>query len=262
MGLKILKNYITWISFPLLIILIWELFVKVDIFPNQSIAAPSDSLMELWKLIFTKYLWKHIGYSLYRLLIGFAFGAIFGILLGWLVGYYRTWSKLLEPTILTFIPVPPIAWIPFLIALMSLSDISKSTLIAIGVFNVLFISTSEGVRNTDKKLLEMAFVFGKNQKQILYSIIFPSVLKYILGNLRIAMALSFTLLLASEMINASSGLGWLIMDARRFSRAEEMIVGIVVIGFLGKFLDFSIVKFSNYLLRWDTTLRNEKSMYV
>ena len=103
----------------------------------------------------------------------------------------------------------------------------------------------------------MASVFNKTKKEITRSVVFPSVLKYILGNLRIAIALSFTLLLAAEMINASSGLGWLINDARRFSRAPEMIVGILVIGILGKSIDFLIVKISSYILRWDNSLRTE-----
>ena len=112
------------------------------------------------------------------------------------------------------------------------------------------------VRATDKKLLELAQVFNKTSKEITQQIIFPNALRYILSNLRIVMALSWTLLLASEIINASSGIGWFIWDARRFYRADEMIVGIITIGILGKLSDYLLVKVQRYYTKWDTSITN------
>ena len=115
--------------FPILIICVWEILVKIDVLPKQSIAAPSQAFIEFWELLSTEYLWRNIGYSIYRLFAGFILGSMAGIILGWFVGYNKLGSKLLEPSFLTFIQVPPIAWIPFLIALFGIGDISTILLI-------------------------------------------------------------------------------------------------------------------------------------
>ena len=241
---------------PIGIIVLWEVLVAVDILPHQSIAPPSKALPAFFELLITSTYWKYIFISIYRLLTGFCLGGIFGITLGYLVGYNKTLSTILEPSILTLIPVPPMAWIPLLVALLGIGELTKIVLVSVGSFTVLFIATSSGVRATDKKILELAQVFKKTSKEITRQIIFPSALRYILSNLRIVMALSWTLLLASEIINASSGIGWFIWDSRRFYRADEMIVGIITIGILGKLSDFLLVKLQRYYSRWDTSITN------
>ena len=254
---SILYNIAIGSIFPIAILITWEILVRTEVLPSQSITTPSSSFIKFFEMLFDSTFWGHVSISVYRLIWGFLLGCFFGTLLGGLVGYWKLASKLLEPTFLTLIPVPPIAWIPFFIALLGLGDITKIVLVSLGGFSTLFIATAAGVRSTDKKLLEVASVFKKSQKEIIEKIIFPSTLKYIFANLRIAMALSWTLLLASEMINASSGIGWLIRDARRFYRPEEMIVGIIAIGILGKVTDFLLVTLSNYYTRWDTKLGND-----
>ena len=112
--------------------------------PHQSIAPPSKALPAFFELLTTSLYWRHIFISIFRLLTGFCFGGVFGIFLGYLVGYKKTISTILEPTVLTLIPVPPMAWIPLLVALMGIGEITKIALISIGSFTVLFIATSSG----------------------------------------------------------------------------------------------------------------------
>lgn len=244
------------ILIPVLVLMLWEVLVLVEVLPPESIAPPSSAFFKFFEMIFKAEYWRHILVSIYRLMTGFSLGCFLGILLGGVVGYWRLASKILEPTILTLIPVPPMAWIPFFVALLGINDITKIMLISIGAFSTLFIATSAGVRATDNKLLELAKVLNKGENEIVRYIIFPSTLRSILANFRIAMALSWTLLLATEIINASSGIGWLIWDARRFYRSDEMIVGIITIGLLGKLTDYLLTRVSKYYLRWETSFEN------
>lgn len=252
-----IKKIFLHFGFPLIIIFTWELLVRISILPHQSIAAPSTAILELFNQITTLDFWRNIGRSLYRLIFGFSLGSFTGIVLGGLAGYSKKASTFIEPTFLTLIPVPPIAWIPFFIALFGTGDLTKIFIVSLGGFSTLFIAAAAGVRATDIKLLEVAKVFNKSKEEIIKQIIFPSTLKYIFANLRIAMALSWTLLLASEMVNASSGgIGWMINDARRFSRAGEMVVGIATVGILGKITDFLLVKLNIYYTKWDINIED------
>ena len=251
LGMKKMKvNILMGMVMPLLIIVLWEILVFVDVLPVQSIARPSAAFIKLIEMVFRMDYWEHITISLYRLLIGFSIGCFLGIILGGIVGYWRVAAKVIEPSILTLIPVPPMAWIPFFVALLGIGDLTKVVLISVGSFSMLFIATSTGIRNIDNRFIELAQVFKKKEYEIIRYVILPNTLKYILADVRIAMALSWTLLLAGEIINSSSGIGWLIWDARRFYRSEEMIVGIFTIGVLGKLSDYFISKLHAYYVKW------------
>jgi sulfonate transport system permease protein len=114
----------------------------------------------------------------------------------------------------------------------------------------MFLSTSLGVKGIDKRFLDVCKIYKKSDYEIIKKVILPFSLPIIFSSLRVAMALSWTLLMASEMIKASSGLGWFINDSRNFSRADDLVAGIMIVGLLGKLTDFAVVKLGKYLTRW------------
>ena len=103
----------------------------------------------------------------------------------------------------------------------------------------------------------MARANNKTAIAILSRVLFPSALPGILASMRVALALSWTLLIASEVIASSSGLGWLIWNARNFSRPDDMIVGMFTVGFLGKMSDWTLVKVETTVTRWRRAFRDE-----
>ena len=238
---------------PVLLLLCWELAVRLDFLPQTLIASPSQVAATLLSSTFALGLFTHISVSLLRLLAGFMIGTLLGVTFGTIVGLSRVGARLFEPTILSLIPIPPIAWIPLLIILLGIGDESKVALISVGSFSILFIHTSYGIRATDKNLVEVANVLGKSNMSKLRRILLPSALPGMLSSLRVAMAMSWTLLIASEVIASSKGLGWLIWSARNFSRPDEMIAGMVVVGILGKTTDWLLVLAERYLTRWRAT---------
>lgn len=193
---------------------------------------------------------EHSLISFWRVLAGFFIGTILGLLVGVLVGTAKLFERLFGPTLQTLAPIPPPAWIPLLIILFGIGEASKIALVALGTFFVIFINTVQGIRSADQKLVEVAEMYQKDKITLIISILIPSALPSILTGTRVALALSWILLIASEVIASSKGLGWLMWDARNFSRPAEMLVGMVAVGILGKLSDMAVVWLEQRLLSW------------
>lgn len=241
---------------PVALIVFWDVSVRWAWIPNTLIASPLQVALRFWEMLLSGEILEHLSVSLWRLTTGFAIGTLLGTTIGALVGYSKTLARFLEPTILTLCPVPPIAWIPILIILLGIDDASKIALIAIAGFFTLFIQTAYSIRTTDKKLVEVGLVFEKSRMEMLFQILLPSALPNILANIRLALAFSWTLLMASEIIASSKGMGWLIWHARNFSKSDEMIVGMIVIGISGKLTDLCVVLLEQRLTRWRRVYRD------
>lgn len=241
---------------PVTLLVAWEMAVRYNFLPQTLIATPTQVFSKFIAMLLDLQLFRHAGISLFRLFSGFALGTLAGVVLGAIVGSTRLGARLFEPTALSLIPIPPIAWIPLLIILFDIGDLSKIILISIGSFCTLFIHTAYGIRATDQNLVEVADVLGKGKLTRLWRILLPSAVPGILSSMRVALALSWTLLIASEVIASSKGLGWLIWDSRNFSRPDDMIVGMVAIGILGKLTDWLLVLLEQYLTRWRVTYRD------
>lgn len=244
------------IILPLVIIILWNWGVKTELLPSSLIASPDKVLGKFKTLIGDDMLLLNAKASLFRLLTGFLLGSIFGIALGVLVGVSKLASRIFEPLLLILIPVPPLAWIPLLIIAFGIDQGSKIALLSIGSFCTLFLTTSYSVKATDKNLIELSNLYSKEWYVKLFRIILPSSASNIIGSLRVAMALSWTLLMASEMIASSAGLGWFIWDSRNFSRSDDMIVGMISVGILGFFTDRSLIWLGNYFSRWKAGRKN------
>jgi len=241
---------------PVLLLVSWEVAVRSGFLPNTLIASPSQVIIDFFSMLMDGSLLKHSMISLRRLIIGFLLGTFLGISFGAIVGTSRIGARLLEPSILTLIPIPPIAWIPLLIIIFGIGESSKIFLISIGGFCTLFIHTAHGIRAADKHLVELAQVLGKSQTSMFWHILLPSAIPNIIASMRVTLALSWTLLLAAEVVASSQGLGWLIWDSRNFSRPDDMIVGMVTVGILGKLSDSLLVWLEHYFTRWRKTYRD------
>lgn len=254
-GFSRLQLLLQYAIVPVTLLLLWDAAVRYGWVPNSLIASPTQVAMRLLKMLGNLTLLKHTLISLKRLTAGFALGTATGIAMGVFVGSSRMGARLLEPTVLTLLPIPPIAWIPLLIIIFGIGDASKIALISLGSFCTLFFSTTYGIRTADRSLVELARVLNKNHRTLVLDILLPSAIPSILSSMRVALALSWTLLICSEVIASSSGLGWLIWDARNFSRADDMIVGMIAVGVLGKGSDWLLDLLERRLTRWRVAYR-------
>lgn len=256
-------NLVVSIALPITLLLLWQIAVSSGWWPRTLIAAPSDVVAGLWNITRSGELFAHTKVSMIRLFAGFTVGSVLGIGLGALVGTFNFSRRLIGPTIESLIPIPPPAWIPILIITLGIGEASKVGLIAIGAFAVVYAATAQGIRGADKRLVEVGQLYEKRRGEMILRILLPSAAPNIFTGLRVALGLSWILLVASEMVAAKMvsaearlegiGLGWLIFDARRFGRPEEMIVGMAAMGVLGKLSDMAMAALQSRALRWRTS---------
>jgi sulfonate transport system permease protein len=143
-----------------------------------------------------------------------------------------------------------IAWIPMLILWAGIGEASKFAVIAIGTFWPVFLNTLQGIKNVDGKYLEVARILKKNKITTLCKVILPAALPSIFTGIRLGISSAWMSVVASEMIAASRGVGFLISYAREMSQPHIMWVGIAVIGLFGLVLDTLIVELERRVLRW------------
>lgn len=244
------RNVIFGLIIPVIVLVIWQVAVILEWLPQSLIASPTQIVADFWVFIKNGELFEHIFISLYRLSVGFVVGSLLGLATGIAVGTSKLLEKLLGPIIQFLAPIPPIVWIPLLIIIFGIGEVSKIILLVVASFFVLFINTVQGIRSTDQKYVDVAHVYNKSNFDLIRTILLPSSLPNIFTGMRLALGLSWILLIAAEVMASSKGLGWLIWDARNFSRPDDMFVGIITIGLLGKLSDQILIKLERRFTRW------------
>ena len=179
----------------------------------------------------------YVAISTQRVLIGFAFGAAIGLLLGAVVGLSRLGDILLAPTLGAIRAVPSLAWVPLLILWFKIGEESKIILIAIGAFFPVYTIVAAALRHVDRQLLEAGRAFGLRGVRLFTTVQLPAVVPSVLAGLRLALAQSWLFLVAAELIASSMGLGFLLLDSGQNGRIDRIILAIILLALLGKLTD-------------------------
>jgi NitT/TauT family transport system permease protein len=183
-------------------------------------------------------LWQHIVASLVRVATGFLLALVvalpLGLWMGRVDGAYRT----LNPIFQIMRPISPIAWIPIAILWFGVGDVAPVFLIFLAAVFPLIVQTSAGVHAIDGRYLRAAENFGVPRAKLFRQVIVPAVLPEVLTGMRIALGVAWLVVVAAEMIVRSSGLGFLIMDARNAGNRYDLVVAaMIIIGLIGLGLD-------------------------
>jgi len=179
----------------------------------------------------------HIGFSLERVGVGFAAGAVVGTLLGLGMGYLPVLDGLAAPFIEFLRPLPQLAYLVLLIVWFGIGETSKIVLLFLAALPVAAVAARDGVRNVSPLRIDVARTLGASRWQIFRHVVFPSALSEIFTGARLAVGIVYATLIAAEIIAGSNGIGWLILDAGRFLRSDYVFVGILLIGLMGIGLD-------------------------
>jgi NitT/TauT family transport system permease protein len=192
----------------------------------------------------------HSAVSLYRVLLGFVAGAAMAIPLGLFMGIKLTVKDIATPIIEPLRFIPPMAWIPLSIVL--LTGLSRYVfLIWVGVFFPVLLNTIAGVRRTSITLVNVAKTFGADNNAILRHIIFPSALPEIMTGLRVGLGIGWMCIVAAEMIGGDPvGLGRLILKYANYLQIDVVIVGMVTIGLIGLAMNYAILLLEKRMFRW------------
>ncbi|MBB6453768.1 NitT/TauT family transport system permease protein [Salirhabdus euzebyi] len=178
-----------------------------------------------------------IGISFSRVFFGFMLAAIIGVPLGILMGTLRFMEGAFEPIIGFIRYMPASAFIPLFILWIGLGETEKMAVIFFGTFFQLTLMVMDVTKNVQNELIEISYTLGAKKFQLFKSVILPASLPGIVDTLRITFGWAWTYLVVAELVGASSGLGFMIMQASRFLQPEKIIVGIMIIGILGLITD-------------------------
>jgi len=231
---KIAENSkrILWVIFPFsVVLLIWQAIVWLKIFPSYLFPSPASVLEDfIVKAIYTQTLLVHIRESLIRLSLGYATGIGGGLALGVGMGLNKFISRFFEPIVVFTHAIPGITWVPLAILWFGIGYETVTFIIFLSVFFPVLYGTLTGVRTMSVKFSNVAMMCRAKKWQIIIYVLLPGAMPSIMNGMRNGAAFGWRGLVAAEMIAASSGIGWMIVDARSWLNTETVILGAIVIG--------------------------------
>lgn len=231
----------------LLAVVIWyyltDSFIDKLFFPS-----PMDTVLVVGRMegVLVGYFFA----TLYRVVVGMLAGAILGVLCGIAMSWNKWINSILDPLIEALRPIPAVALIPFFILWFGIGDTGKLILTALGGFTVMVVTTLEAIKHVSPIYIMAARTLGANRLTIYRTVILPAITPPLIGGMRVTVALSFALVIASEFMGAQSGLGYMIMLARRTLQTDAILVGVIIIGITSWIVDRMVRVIGNYLTRW------------
>ncbi len=236
-----------------LFLLAWECAARLVWQDPMLLPAPSQSLMTAFAVLPRSELALDVGASLGRIVVGFLLAAASGVVLGMTCGMSPWVSAMLRPFIELLRPIPPLAWLPIAIIWFGIGEGSKVFVIWLGAFFPVFSSAWRGTTLVPPTLIAAARTMDVSGARLLWQVMLPAALPDIVAGLRIALGLSFGVLVAAELIAAQHGLGALIMQGRELGQLGLSIFGICLIGLLSLLADHGLAWLARRAVgRWST----------
>lgn len=239
---------------PAALALVWEWAVRSG-HVSSRLMPPSRLALSAVALAASGELAAHIAATMTRVAMGFLIGASMGAALGALTGTSSLVRRLLDPSVQAVRAVPSIAWVPLFILWLCIFETSKLALVALGVFFPVYLGVLSALRDVDRKLLEVGRVFGLQPARLALRVALPAILPSWVTALRSGLGLGFMFVLAAELLGASEGLGYLLLDGHQMGRAGAILVATLTFAVLGKLCDAALVAASRPLVRWQDTGR-------
>ena len=245
---------IPWLV-PLAIVCLWQLASVTGFVPGRVLPAPTDVVLAGWKLLLSGELVRNMWVSFWRASVGFLIGGGIGFAFGLANGLSQISTKLTDTTLQMVRNIPHLALIPLVILWFGIDEAAKLFLVALGVFFPIYLNTLHGIRTVDPQLIEMGRVYGMSDAELFRRVIFPGALPSIFVGVRFALGITWLTLIVAETIAASSGLGYMAMQAREFLQIDIVVLSILIYALLGKLADSSARVLERLTLSWHPAFR-------
>lgn len=252
-----LTNVLIGSLLPVILIVLWQTFSSMGVFPPNIMPSPLVVVETITDLLKDGSLWDHIGITLYRITVGFLLGTAIAVFIGALVGFYPFAQKLFDPILQAFRSIPSMAWVPLFILWMGISETPKIALIAVGVFFPTYLNLVSGIKNVDRKLIEVGKIYGFTHTQLITRIIMPASLPSFLTGLRGGLGVGWMFVVAAELMGASQGLGYLLVFGQNTTSPEVILASIVLFAILGKLTDALLAYLETRALHWQDSFAKQ-----
>lgn len=235
---------------PLALVAVWQLVSARGLVDARTLAPPTDVVRAGWELIQLGELQEHLWVSLRRAVAGLAIGVTAGVALATLAGLFRRGEDLVDPTIQILRSVPVLGLLPLVIIWFGIGEEPKIALVAIGTAFPIYINTYAGIRNVDARLVETATTFGVSRWGLIRHVVLPGAVPQFFVGLRFALTGAWLIMIVAEQINAKSGIGFLMNEARAWFRTDIIVLGLAIYGVLGLLADGLVRFLERTLLSW------------
>jgi sulfonate transport system permease protein len=231
-----LDGLIQWLM-PLLIVLLWQAAVSMGVLSTRILPAPSDVVEAGWRLLRSGELARNMWVSFWRAMVGFAIGGGIGFAFGLANGLSKRCENVFDGTLQMVRNIPHLALIPLVILWFGIDETAKIFLVALGVFFPIYVNTQHGIRSVDPQLIEMGRIYGMTPWDLFWRVLLPGALPSIFVGVRFGLGIMWLTLIVAETIAASSGIGYMAMQAREFLLLDVVVLSIVIYALLGKAAD-------------------------
>ncbi|MEU7841214.1 ABC transporter permease subunit [Micromonospora sp. NPDC049114] len=240
---------------PVVLVLGWELAARTGVLAPEKLPAPSDVLATGWRLSRDGTLAVHLVDSLTRAGAGLLIGGVLALVLGAVAGLLRLGDDLVDPPVQMARMLPHLGLVPLLIIWVGIGESLKISLVALGAFFPIYFNTYAGIRDIDERLVEAARACGLGPAARLRHVVLPGALPSLFLGLRLAIGAAWLSLVVGEQVNAQTGIGFLMMEAREFSQTDVVVLGLLVYALLGLISDLALRVAERRMLTWRRGLR-------
>ncbi len=241
-----------WSGFAFLVLILglWEAAGRYAWVHKLFFPPASKILVSFFQIVLSGEVLGHVGVSLWRAGLGYLLAALLAITLGVLMGYWRAVYEAFEVVVELLRAIPPPAIIPVAIVFLGVGDQMKVFIILFSCVFPILVNTMDGVRGVDPVLIRTARTFGLGQGTLIWKVVIPAASPFIMTGLRVALAIALILVVISEMVGATSGIGYFILDAQRSFRIPQMYAGMLVLALLGYLLNRFFLLADSRLMAW------------
>ncbi len=240
---------------PVSLLVIWQVLASYGIINRRFSSSPVDIIAALWKLAVNGQLFDSLWISLVRAFLGLALGGSLGLLAGLVAGLSRLGEDALDSTIQAIRTLPFLGLVPLFILWFGLGETPRILLVALGTFFPIYLNVFKGIRGVEERLIELGRSYGLNRWELIRDIILPAALPNALVGLRYSLGIAWLVLVIAEQINATSGLGWLIIKASELAQTSVIMMVLAVYALIGILADAIVRLIETRALRWQRSFQ-------
>lgn len=248
------KEKILTLTMIVVVLAAWYIITAINVFSETIIPSPRSVWESFVSVVENGYkghtLLEHLGTSMKRLMIAYGLVIVTAVPLGLLSGYNSKVRAVLEPLVEFYRPLPPLAYYTILVLWMGIDESSKLALLYLAGFAPVYIACVSGVVRINTDYINGAKTLGAGKRQIFFYVIFPAALVDVFTGLRTALGVEYTTLVAAEMVAATAGMGWLVLDASNYLRSDTVFMGVIIMGITGILLDRVMRLLEKRLIHW------------